>query len=175
MAAALGACGPTRFQSFCERTAEASCRQAFRCTPDDAKRLWTDVGTCAAELKTRSRCDAFATDPCTLDGTKSARCLLDLENAPCTSTAGALPESCRAVSCSTGNKCARVTNDASSGGCSYTLSDCTDQNTYGVLCVGSACSCQRNGSAERTFTGTCGMTADARLTQLATECSFDVK
>ncbi|MFT3709120.1 MAG: hypothetical protein QM817_15865 [Archangium sp.] len=167
-------CGPTRFQSFCERTVEASCKQAFRCKPDEAKTAFTDQAGCVTELKTRSRCASFESEMCTLDGSKTAKCLTDIDNAPCTTTVGSLPESCRSITCSTGNKCSRVSSDGSSGGCSYTLTDCTDQNSYGVQCVGSSCSCQKNGSAERTFSGTCATSSRERLTQLKTECSYDL-
>lgn len=171
------ACGPTNFKSFCELSAEAGCRQSFRCKPDESKTAFTDQATCATTLKSRARCDAFDTQmTCVLNGGATAKCLSDIQNAPCTSTAGALPESCRSITCTgDGVRCTSVTSDSSSGGCSYTLSDCSDQNQYGVQCVGSSCSCQKNASAERQFTGSCAMNSTDRLTQLKAECSYDLK
>ena len=172
----LAACGPTTQVAFCEQSAAASCKQAFRCKPDESKSAFTDQATCVKDLSARARCESFAdqSSSCTLNGAATALCLRELENAACTSTAGALPESCRAVKCASSNKCARVTADASSGGCSYTLTDCADQNSYGVQCLGSACSCMKNGSAERQFSGSCATSASERLKQLQVECSFDV-
>ncbi|MBL8911500.1 MAG: hypothetical protein JNM17_12470 [Archangium sp.] len=170
------ACGPTTFKSFCELSVEASCRQSFRCRPDESKTAFTDQAGCATELKSRARCEAFDDPKCVLNGGATAKCLSDIQNAPCTTTPGALPESCRSITCSSnGVRCSSVTSDASSGGCSYTLKDCGDQNQYGVVCVGSSCSCQKNGSAERQFTGSCAMNSADRLTQLKTECSYDLQ
>lgn len=51
VAVVLAGCGPTHFKAFCEQSAGAICPAVFRCTPEDARKVWLNFQDCTAMSK----------------------------------------------------------------------------------------------------------------------------
>lgn len=175
VALVVSACGPTSFKPFCEQTAVASCRQAFRCNADAVKAAFGSEADCVAKLQTQTRCDSFADEPCVLDGARTATCLSELENASCSTTPGTLPPSCNELTCAgPGIRCRRSSSSSDNGTCTGSRSECTDSNTYAVTCTGSSCACVKNGAEEKTFTGSCQSSGDEWEAVMKAECGYEL-
>lgn len=172
------ACGPTRFEPFCEQSAAAGCRQLFRCDPDSAKTVFGDVSGCVSQLQQQTKCSSFADAACELDGSKTATCLRDIENAACSTRPGDLPSSCSELTCggsgSAGIRCMDSSSTFVDTGCSNTRSNCSDSNTYAVRCSGDTCTCVKNGQEERSFAGSCGLSSAERRSQYKSECGYEL-
>lgn len=168
-------CGPTSFEPFCEQSAAAGCRQLFRCNPDSAKTAFGDVAGCVSRLQEQTKCSSFAGANCVLDGSKTATCLSDMENAACSTQPGDLPPSCSALTCGgTGIRCRSNSSSGGSNGCGYTRSECSDSNTYAVQCADGTCTCLKNDQAERTFSGSCASNSDEKRSQFKDECGYEL-
>ena len=89
----LAGCGPTNFKAFCEHSAGSICRAVFRCTPEDARRVWPNIQDCTIAMSTRIDCAEPAAASCTIDAEASSRCLDDLDNMVCAATF-VVPTSC---------------------------------------------------------------------------------
>lgn len=175
VALVVSACGPTSFKPFCEQTAVASCRQAFRCNADAVKAAFGSEADCVAKLQTQTRCDSFADEPCVLDGARTATCLSELENASCSTTPGTLPPSCNELTCAgPGIRCRSSSSTGGTSGCGYSLSECTDSNTYAVSCDSGTCSCKKNGTEEKTFSGSCQSSSDDWEAVMKAECGYEL-
>lgn len=93
VAFAFVGCGPTNFKAFCEHSAGAICRAVFRCTPDDARKVWPNIQDCTTALSTRVDCSNPEATTCTIDPGASSQCIDDLDNMVCAATF-VVPSSC---------------------------------------------------------------------------------
>ncbi len=75
--------GPTDYRTFCDYSASAICRAAFRCTPDDARKVWPNIQDCTTTLSNRVDCAREDAKRCFIDPGASSRCIDDLDNLVC--------------------------------------------------------------------------------------------
>jgi hypothetical protein len=173
----FSACGGSTLGSVCRRNADVSCQKLYECTPDVAAQGgYTSVSDCVT--KRQATCAEFDNVSCTgIDNGVVDQCLDDLRKAAC---AAGFPESCKTLqsqsvtsTCTSSDgrvMCTSNSASASTGACSTTRSGCGDGKAYAVTCTGSACVCTINDQQTKTYTGTCGSTAE-----LNTNCGFNLR
>ncbi len=147
----------------CQKIVHATCVKLFECVP---------AGT--PSIKTEQDCEAQYGQGCTgptncpLDTAKVGTCVTDLGIVVCNgSNPGLTPPSCKpAALCQSGGQpyCLGTSIESSFGGggaggggtsagCTLTLDECSDGNTYAVSCNGT-CTCTVNGDGSQVVPST---------------------
>lgn len=167
----------------CQKIVHATCVKLFECVP---------AGT--PSIKTEQDCEAQygmgCTGPtsCPLDTTKVSACVADLGMVACSgSNTGLTPPSCKpAALCQSGGQpyCLGTSVESSMGaggaggagtsaGCTLTLDECSDGNTYALSCNGT-CTCTVNGGSPKVVPATTGLCGGGGKKNAVAACGWNL-
>lgn len=168
--AGLTGCGKPSLEAACQKQTQVSCRRGFECARGFFEALFGTEQNCVTQGY--KSCEAQRDVVCD-DLSQFDRCLAETQQAACSTTN--IPScnnpfassNCRSVSGRA--SCSNSNVNTSGSGCTVTLSQCTDNRVYTLVCSGSQCTCS-DGSNQRTVNASCTDRASAIAT-----CGWNVQ
>src|SRR5262249_10216037 len=145
----------------CRRLGSAQCKKLFECLRSVAELQYGTEANCVSQFN--KQCEAFRNYECD-DLSAYERCIDSFSQSGC----GTLQPGSSACSGNLTASCATTTTTAS-GGCTVTLSQCSDNRVYTLSCSGSACTCS-DGASNRSVIASCGVRSSAIAT-----CGWNVQ